>query len=271
MKNFRTIAASVLLAFAVLLPAAGPASAVTLQTDLAGRPIHAGTAFGQSWTTSWCTGIAYGRVNNAMVLFTAAHCDNETSPPAYGDVIYASTGEPLGEWFHTATSRSYDLGWIRLYSGNWPPSPYLIYRGECGTSPYCYGGSTSDYWTVNNSAGNANYRCSVVAGEVNSGTSVYENWRTTQSSTTKYKTTSITHIDNAGSHCKMRTSIPRDPNYKHSGAGLVDGNGEVIGIASTANSGYLEFTNFYDALGAIDNEYVYGAYLCTSAMGSDCR
>jgi hypothetical protein len=43
------------------------ASAATYTVNLAGRPV------GGSSSTS-CQGLSYGRVNNNIVLFTAAHC-----------------------------------------------------------------------------------------------------------------------------------------------------------------------------------------------------
>lgn len=263
--RLRALIVSAMLALTALLPTAAPVSA-DHTTNLAGRPIHTSTA--GPWPDGWCTGIAYGRVNNALVLFTAAHCDNGTSPPDYGDVIYTASGQPLGQWFTTAVSRTWDLGWIRLYAGAAPPSPYLIYRGDCVN--LCYGGSSSDYWTVNNLYGTSSWNCT--NGPARVGATVNENWRTTQSSTTVYRTGTVVDFLNADTPCMFETSLLYSPTYRHSGAGLVDNNGEVIGIGTSINpaNGRIRFSNFREAITAIDNDYVYGAHLCTYSLGNDC-
>lgn len=252
---------AVLVLFFSLAPSA---SAVTLQTNLAGRPIW-------SDTIQWCTGVAYGRVNGYMVLFTAAHCRDHGSGYDYqwGDPVPSSTGAILGFWEETAASSKYDLAWIRLTSGSWPTVPYQIYRGDC-TDGTCPGGNTSSYWQVDNLYGSNDYSCA--NAPLHNGASAWENWRVDQNDHYRARHGHFSYmgpVTPSGSWatpCMLQSDLYYSTTYKHSGAGLVADTGEVIGVATGIDSnGQLRFSNFREAI-----LHTSGAHLCVSSMGNDC-
>ncbi len=148
-------------------------------------------------------------------------------------------------------------------------SPYVIYRGDCATG--CYGGSTSDYWTVDNYNGDSAFSCANLPARV--GTMVMQNWRTTQTNTLQYETGNVESIVNG---CQMKTSIythcTQYDKWKDSGSGLVKTSGEVIGIATRSTgvcSGLLIFSSFYEGL--LDIQFYYNnTFLCTLSGGSGC-
>jgi len=259
-KSSATAAATVFLLLSSLLVAVPSASAVTLTTNLAGRPIKADTL-------KWCTGIAYGKINNKFVLFTANHCNDGIYKP--GTVVNGSAGR-IGVWGGSLTGpwAAYDLNWIVLDSGAVPSNPHQIYRGNCNIPGGCvFGTGTSSWWTVNNKLGNSAYSCANMGSHLSS--LVAQNWRTTQSSTTPFVAGEVDTIVNG---CEMLTSIDSHCPYKDSGSGLTDLNGEVIGIghASTVNcGGQLIFTSFYEGLKKVDAYYDaivphIGAWLCVN-------
>lgn len=261
MKRFPAILVMVAMLLSSLFISVPTASAISLTTSLAGRPIKANTL-------DWCSGIAYGKIQGKMVLFTAYHCeDNGTY--VRGTVVTNGQGLRLGTWDYSLTSKNYDLAWIKLDSGNWPPAPYVIYRGACDSG--CYGG-TSDYWTVNNKWGDPNYSCA----NLGTGRLVGENWRSSQTSVANYIQGYVTEDD--WPNCSMLTNIGSHCPWKDSGAGLVTMSGEVVGIghASTVDcGGTLIFNNFREAITRMDDYYVTvspyaGAYLCTEAGGTSC-
>lgn len=258
--RFLAALASAMLLGSLLAPSV---SAVTLQTNLAGRPLNGNTVL-------WCTGVAYGRVNGAMVIFTANHCADGRQP---GDYVYGATGQPLGTWGSNGTSTPYDLAWIKLLNGNWPTVPYQIYRGDCsdGTCP----GGTSSYWTVDNLQGSNDYSCA--NAPLHTGADVWENWRTTVDDHSRARLGEFLSMGptTAGggwsTPCMLQTNLLYSTTYKHSGAGLVAHTGEVLGVATSVDgSGRLRFSNFREAITRLDNALPGGAYLCTGSLGNDC-
>ena len=120
-------------------------------TNLAGRPISGG--YDPNIGGGNCQGIAYGRVNGALVLFVPHHCRHHSefingkwvqvvnSMDRSGMVVYGPNGTRIGTWGPLSTpSATHDLSFIYIDAASKPTNANQIYRGP---DP-----AAADWWTM---------------------------------------------------------------------------------------------------------------------------
>ena len=126
--------------------AAAPEPIPVDTSNLAGRPISGG--YDANIHGGNCQGIAYGRVDGRLVLFTANHCrfSNGVINPEdrSGQPVYGPNGSRIGVWGPTSTVAStHDLTFIYIDAAAKPANTNRIYRG-----PYNGAGGVDDWWVM---------------------------------------------------------------------------------------------------------------------------
>jgi len=230
-------------------------------------------------------GIAYGKINNNIVLYYPWHGMNHEC--AINKYVYGPNGSIIGAFWgmgdangsvcvatYGCSGSDHDLGVIRLFDGNWPAVLNRIYRGDV---------AGSDFWYVTQGP-YYGLRCSNIEDANVLLTGVQQGYQDTTSSTLPYRsgiiqgrlgdnyqcdvTTSITSTDwgcteSATVHCKRSSGTPF----------AWEGNLNTIsGFASwRTTTGKLVINPFYDGIRAIDawwdQQYQSYAKVCTNA---DC-
>jgi hypothetical protein len=193
------------------LTAPSPALADTYTGNLAGRPISGKATQGTDFSdpnvnsgTSGCAGLAYADVNGKMALLTAGHCMGDTHAKrleAVGKTVKSPVGTTLGEWGPLVNNiDNHDLGYIKLYEGNWPSVRNQVYRGAV---------PGDDWWTITAMPG-LDLKCSDLEDEF--GLDIYQNYQYEiwpNPTTTPYRTGVMTGyvdpVDNG--HCTVATSL----------------------------------------------------------------
>ena len=231
----------------VSLLATAPSAFAAYTGNLAGRPIDG------SASTS-CQGLAYGKVDNSIVLFTAAHCAG-----AAGSAVKGPTGTTIGYWWaDVGGAASHDFAAIILISGNWPSALNRIYRGG------------SD-WIITQRWPSSSYSCVGISNDF--GSLIYQNFQATSTSTTPYRTGVMTGFaSNGGGSCEVQTTIPYHPTSKDSGSSfLLSGvTNQVFAVATRQIGGNLVATPAYEGIKALDNYWLnhgahVGAWFCYQA------
>jgi hypothetical protein len=243
-RLFTFFAAICLLASAFTAP---PTHAVT-NMNLAGRPTN-GSAYES------CQGLAYGRVDNKLVLFIANHCQGV--PPIAPD------GTQFGNWGGTEGS-DYDLSYVYLNPGYLPTNPQQIFKGN------------GLWWTISQRWTWSNYACLNLANAI--GSTVYQNFQSTSSSNTLARTGHITGFTNGvtGKYCQVQTDLPQHTGgLKDSGSSLIlyGAAAQVFAVATQAPNSLLSFTPAYGGIYAIRAYWLahgsgVGAWFCVDATCS---
>ncbi len=256
--KFRTIAASLMLALAVLLPAAAPVSAYQPDNyNLAGRPITGDV-------TDRCTALAYGKVDGKKSLFYADHCfDNQQDGyTIYGEPGFDGAPRMLGTVRRRTVSANHDLGWIELYANRWPTNPHQVYKGAYLGTP--------QWWTMSYKRGNSNHSC---ANGSKAGFGVRQNFQTSLTSTLAPRPGDIIGYNQSGTYCRWLTDLPL-----HGGGQKDSGTGWVLdayptslfGIGNSVSQGYIVVSSMHDGMVALNNYWLQygtqtGAFMCINA------
>jgi hypothetical protein len=247
--KFATVAMLAMLLVGSLFVGVSGAAAVTYNGSLAGRPIDGNAA-------STCQGLAYGRVNGLVVLFTAAHCAG-----AGGTVVNGPNGR-LGTWMADVGGAAHDLAAILLDYGNYPSNKNQIFRGNGG-----------QWWTITQAIPSANIGCVGLAGRF--GNTIYQNFNHSLVSDDTWRdghdTSFYSHASDYSS-CLINTDIVYHSLYKDSGSSfLMYGyTNQVLGIATLRNGSNLVFTPAFEGITALNNYWkshgsAQGAHFCYSA------
>jgi hypothetical protein len=242
------------LAFLVAALAAPAPVAAVVTTNLAGRPI------GGSAATS-CHGLAYGKVDNKMVLFTAYHCRKDVPG---GVVVNGPGGVRIGVWGPDYTAlRAHDVAYIKLDNSNWPTVKNRVYRGDV---------PGDNYWTITE---NPTFGNSCQGASWNAISSVvYQNWQSSTTSTTDYQVgVTLGYDQNNGSSCSIWTSVPwHGLGWKDSGSPFVLDNHphQVWAVGSAHGGNNLIVTPIYGGILALDQIWANqgthtGAWFCTTS------
>jgi hypothetical protein len=254
MKRLRTLFSSLLVAS--LLFVSAPKVDASYTVNLAGRPI-----MGSAYT--WCQGVAYGRVDGALVLFTANHCADGRGQ---GDIVLDPNGSMLGSWHYTGHSEEHDLAWIELIAGAHPSNLNQVYRG--GFAP-------TDYATITQPYPSSSLSCASIDSRFGVATSQY--FQNTTQSIANPRTghiTGYTWYTPSTNQCLVQTDIPAQCcGIKDSGSpfGLYGFSYTMFALATGgANGGGLQVTPLYEGIHAIDDFYYargnhLGAFMCYTA------
>lgn len=242
----RVIAPLALLIAALAAPTP-VAAAITM--NLAGRPFGGDAAYD-------CHGLAYGRVNNELVLFTADHC--------WGDPL-DGFGPNIGTWGprNLNGSGAWDLAYIRLnLSVHNPSVKNQIFRGPV---------AGNDWWTItaqpppslacNGRAWGNNY-------------TIYHNWQMSAVSLMLYRTGLTTQEVplSTPNSCVIYTTLGKHQG-KDSGSPFVfefNTNTLFAVASSTGPNNTVAIAPIYTGLLKLDqywqnNGTHTGAYLCTTS------
>lgn len=253
-----------LLGALALLLALAPSVLAYDHTNYAGRPMDDDSHNG-------CHGMAYGKVNNALVLFTAWHC-NPTYWGGYpsGMPAFGVQGTQIGVWASDwGGASANDLSFIWLDEGQRPYIKNHIYRGW-------QGGTSNDYWTVNVAYPNSGLSCANIASKF--GRTVYHNWQDTAFTQYSYRSGTMTGFgDLSGStRCNVETTSTWHTNLIDSGSPFVYGalTNQPFGLAQGQNyaNGRLWIAPFYDGWSRLNSYWLahgagVGAWLC---YNEDC-
>lgn len=268
-SKFSRVFAALVVAIALMLPMAGTVAAADYDgnDNLAGRPIR-GTA------TDWCQGMAYGRINGQMVLFTSGHCYADTTGTSgldVGDDIYNSVGVRLGVLGDKRGAWDKDLGFIWLADGKYPSTGLnKIFRGD------------NEYWTITQPYPSNDISCDNIkyGGTFNSWPrGVYHNFQTTITSNYPKRYGGVTGFSSYtdASHCTLQTNLEwHGPTYADSGSSFIlTGYGDQVfagasSVTCRCEGGTIQVTPVYSGIHALDNFWEangnnLGAYFCADS------
>ena len=204
-----------------------------------------------------------------MALLTAGHCIGTA-----GASVRGPNGSIIGTWMADHGSKSYDLGVIRLYSGNWPAVRNQVYRGNTTPSAFtitanptadlgCQG--SWDDWTL------ADWQ-----------RDVYQAFQQSSSTTTLYRTGHLYFFYFEFDHnfqpypkCSVWSNLPYHACCKDSGSPwfIAGRTNTVFGISHYQYQGELIIKPLYEGLQVLNSYWVangnhVGAWLCqTSTCG----
>jgi hypothetical protein len=243
----RVIAPLALLVAALAAPTP-VAAAITL--NLAGRP------YGPS-SDYYCHGLAYGRVNNELVLFTADHC--------WGDDL-SGWGPTIGTWGprNINGSGEWDLAYIRLNLSQHNPSvKNQIYRGPV---------TGNNYWTIT-----AQPSPSLACDGRNWGNNytVYHNYQMSDASLMYYRTGSTTQevsLSPPPNTCVIYTTLSKHQGKDSGSPFVLSGNTNTLFAVATSTgpNNTVAIAPIYTGLLKLDQYWQNagthtGAYLCTTS------
>lgn len=238
-KKLLSVLASLAMVASLLAASATPVAAADTD-NLAGRPYNGNAA-------TECQGTIYGRVNNAMVLFTANHCRGNRA----GDPVYNKAGKRIGQWTASNAGNSGDLTWIVLDTGMYPAS-------------------NRNYVTANGSTFvNRKTMPTVPCSALTFPRNMMHYWQPTLANTYAYRLGSATGKDATGTYCTVKTNLSVHTGYKDSGSlGVISQEADVVfGVAWYEIGGKIVFGSWYQAIRDVDAAFTGTVKFCSD---SDC-